>query len=169
MNKCSQASGAVRFFHRKHECYIIGEGSFVGRYGKLPDLSEDDDSGHEIAESIQISTLRRRSSVGIYSPTSKSSLQLEVKAQMEPICEVKTSVSILPSLCEFESQEEKIEFQSPPTPSSLLPELQSHTRLSHQRQSLDSSNAGLQSQTNKFPSLPGDDVISEDGKRCYNA
>ncbi len=44
-----QASGVVRFFHGKHQCYVVGKGSFAGRFGCLPDIDdaeeEDVDSG----------------------------------------------------------------------------------------------------------------------------
>ena len=159
---CSQASGAVRFFHSKHECYIIGEGSFVGRYGKLPDLSEDDDSGHEI--SVVALDLKRR-----VSPTPRSPIQFEVKADVEPICETGESSSVLPSIFKFESQEqeEKIVDEEPLLTSRrtslMLPGWQSRSR-----QSLHQDDTIQQSQTKSmYLSLPGDDVISEDGKGSH--
>ncbi len=39
-----QGSGIVRFFHRKHQCYVVGEGSFAGKYSSLPDLEDSSDS-----------------------------------------------------------------------------------------------------------------------------
>ena len=36
----SQGGGVVRFFHRKHECYIVAEGSFAGKSATL-EATED--------------------------------------------------------------------------------------------------------------------------------
>ena len=35
-----QGGGIVRFFHRKHECYIVAEGSFAGRFATLKTIEE---------------------------------------------------------------------------------------------------------------------------------
>ena len=35
-----QGGGIVRFFHRKHECYIVAEGSFAGRFATLDSIPE---------------------------------------------------------------------------------------------------------------------------------
>ena len=33
-----QGTGIVKFLHLKNQCYVAGEGSFVGKFGILPDF-----------------------------------------------------------------------------------------------------------------------------------
>ena len=82
----------MRFFHRKHQCYIVGEGSFAGRYASLPDISDDDDddddpsSGPATTSSLLGSTLRRAS---LRSTLLK---EVNVPTDMEPTDENKPAV-----------------------------------------------------------------------------
>lgn len=32
----------MRLFHRKHQCYVVGEGSFTGEHGHLPEVEEEE-------------------------------------------------------------------------------------------------------------------------------
>ena len=59
-----QASGIVRFFHRKHHCYVVAKGSFAGRYACLPEIDDWGNSidGQPSTLSSLESTLRRASS-----------------------------------------------------------------------------------------------------------
>jgi hypothetical protein len=36
----SQGGGIVRFFHRTHECYIVSEGSFAGRFASIEAIKD---------------------------------------------------------------------------------------------------------------------------------
>ena len=77
----------MRFFHRKHQCYIVGEGSFAGQYGHLPNINEDQNTeADNIAEQVRQSTLKRRSLVPMLTPkTSKVSVTAEINT--EPLTE----------------------------------------------------------------------------------
>ncbi len=96
----------MRLYHRKHQCYLVGEGSFVGPYGDLPDVTISDETGkgNGIAESILDITrkasltgsslytaVQRVSSVGQResSPSSSTGLfsVVQVIADVEPIRE----------------------------------------------------------------------------------
>ena len=48
-----QASGIVRFFHRKHQCCIVGEGSFAGRYASIAALADIPDAKETISEASE--------------------------------------------------------------------------------------------------------------------
>ena len=50
-----QGGGIVRFFHRTHECYIIAEGSFAGRFASIEainDLAVKNCEREELSSSI---------------------------------------------------------------------------------------------------------------------
>lgn len=49
-----QGNGVVRFFHRKHKCYITGEGSFIGKYSHLTDVeeSQNERGEHTIVDQV---------------------------------------------------------------------------------------------------------------------
>jgi hypothetical protein len=142
-----QANGTVRFYHRKHQCYIVGEGSFIGEYGDLPDVS--DKNYDSMADSIQSSTMgRRRSSAPLLPHGQKT---FEVCADMGTIAEDATSCSIaMPLIFDAESQEQSISFSTDGSAS------------------LSDASSKFHTWSKKHPlrkqSTIRDDVISEDGK-----
>lgn len=152
----SQANSTVRFYHRKHQCYIVGEGSFVGRYGDLPETNDVNDDS--VAASFEISTMSRRKS-NVLSSTS-SQMQYDVKADIERIPEeVVIAPSAVPSPFSFdlESQEQSISFSLDGSIS------QSDTR--SKLHTLSKSSKKRSKQLDSWESSV-DDVVSEDGKNC---
>lgn len=73
----------MQFINRKHQCHVVGEGSFVGNAGKLSTLQEDeeDDSG-------VLGTMKKSRSV--FSLT--SSTEFEVTVDVEPIIDTHSSL-----------------------------------------------------------------------------
>ncbi len=67
----------MRFFHHKHQCYIVGEGSSVGHCGQFPGTVEEDNEDSGATASIP----RTRS---LFSMTSLNSHQLQVTVDVEP-------------------------------------------------------------------------------------
>ena len=138
----------MRFFHRKHQCYIVAEGSFAGQHGHLPEINGDN-SGADIAQQLTAS-LRRPSS---RPPSlSKQIPTLEVQADIEPTWPPEPSSALLPSAYEFQTA--KISFTAPSFDESSSPKKsQSRKGLLHSR---------------KFGSHPvsrsKDEVVSEDGE-----
>ncbi len=59
-----QGTGIVKFLHLKNQCYVAGEGSFVGKFGILPDF--------EVTEETPDRT-----------PSNKNKLKVEVPADTE--------------------------------------------------------------------------------------
>ena len=130
-----QASGIVRFFHRKHHCYVVAKGSFAGRYACLPEIDDWGNSidGQPSTLSSLESTLRRASSKSSHG----------IAADVEP-----TSVTDSPS---------------PPDLSSSL-NLQEHFGTLRRRSASFHSNSQKVRETEfRFSSLD-DKVVSEDGK-----
>ena len=73
----------MRFFHHKHQCYIEGEGSFVGHHGKLENLAENDKEGVKgIAASIERSIKKT-----CIMSQSKLSQMIKVEVEMESVVE----------------------------------------------------------------------------------
>ena len=73
----------MRFFHRKHLCYIVGEGSFAGRYASLPDIPDDTNaiSGAASTSSLFESTLRRKLK---RPPTPEKPHKMQITVDIEP-------------------------------------------------------------------------------------
>ena len=73
----------MRFFHRKHQCYIVGEGSFAGQYASLPELT-DNETRSRLPTSSSIQSiggdLLTLSLPGDYST-------FEVSADVEPVAD----------------------------------------------------------------------------------
>ena len=95
-----------------------------------------------------------------------------MKADVEPICETGESSSVLPSIFNFELQEQEEKIESQGNEESLLTSKRTSLMLpgwqSRSRQSLHQDDTKQQSQTKSmYLSLPGDDVISEDGKGSH--
>lgn len=80
----------MNFFHSKHQCYIVGEGSFIGHCGNIPDVAESGDEDPGVTSSI-------KKSKSLFSLTSLSDHQLQVTADVEPTEDERAS-SIKPSL-----------------------------------------------------------------------
>ena len=141
-----KASGIVRFFHRKHQCYIEGEGSFAGKYGELPKLDDsDEESG--IARELNTATLRsRRTSRPVSSSPRASKLFLPM--DIEQISEGGLC-PVSPSLLDEESAASHT-LSIPTTMSSL------------QRQ----PRVGSDEVRSKTISTLVDDVVTEDGETC---
>lgn len=76
-----QGNGILRFFHRKHQCYVVGEGSFAGYFGFLPEVDEDEEA--EQVEELLQSTIRKRSASPI--SMARDLKELEVVASVEPL------------------------------------------------------------------------------------
>ena len=133
-----QASGIVRFFHRKHHCYVVAKGSFAGKYACLPEIDDWGNSidGQPSTLSSLGSTLRRASSKSPHG----------IAADVEP-----TSVTDSP------------DSPSPPDLSSSL-NLQEHFGTLRRRSASFHSNSQKVRETEfRFSSLD-DKVVSEDGK-----
>ena len=65
-NFTPQGSGVVRFFHHKCQCYIEGEGSFIGKHGHLPEkVDEHQDVDVDIANKLRESSRRCLSTCNI--------------------------------------------------------------------------------------------------------
>lgn len=146
----------VRFYHRKHQCYIVGEGSFVGRYGYLPDTSDSNDDS--MAASLEISTLNRRRSSAVPSTTASLS-QFEVKADIEAITEEPVSASMAvpsPFAFDLESQEQSISFSTDGSSSLSDAKSRVHTLSKQMRKRSRPLNSWESSV---------DEVVSEDGKK----
>ena len=62
----------MRFVHRKYQCYVVGEGSFVGRCGDLPTPVDGDDED-----------LGMKRSRSLFSLTSAPNV-LQVAVDLEP-------------------------------------------------------------------------------------
>ncbi len=68
----------MRFFHRKRQCYVVGEGSFAGQFSSFPDLNEESDELDSSLTCIMMSILRRNTaSRGILN-------RFEVPVEVEP-------------------------------------------------------------------------------------
>lgn len=81
----------MRFFHHKHQCYIVGEGSFVGKCGNISDLVDVHGGDTGVTASMLESSPMRGSSLSIMSPH-----EIEVTVDVETIdseAEVATSLS----------------------------------------------------------------------------
>lgn len=154
-----QASGTVRFYHRKHQCYIVGEGSYVGHHGYLPDASDSNDDS--MAASIQNSTLNRDRKKSPVPPASFTRQKFEVKADVEAIPGelVSTPPSAMSFIMDLESQEQSILFSD--DGSASLSHVKSRT---HSWQS--SHGSGLRKPSRPLNSWESsvDEVVSEDGK-----
>ena len=127
----------MRFYHRKHQCYIVGEGSFIGRYGFLHDISDREKDS--MAESIQSSTMSRRRSTIPMTPK-----KLKVKADMESIDAGADS----------------------PRPQLLAPDVGSQEQeqsISFSREGSTSQSVDTKLENRKH-STTVDEVVSEDGK-----
>ena len=147
----------MRFFHRKQQCYIVGEGSFTGEHGHLPEIDEDQDS---IAQQMLQSTMRRKSS-GVPGLRSSEPTKLKVRADMEPSTFDEGEQSLLsPSaiLLDSELKQHSLASSGVETP----PQSVSLTASPERTQSL-----VRQSQVPYLridPTTPRDHVVSEDGK-----
>lgn len=62
----------MRFFHRKYQCYIVGEGSLVGQRGSISDLLESD-NGRDSGVTSSITKSR-----SVFSLTSPNEYQVKV-------------------------------------------------------------------------------------------
>ena len=136
-----QAYGVVRFFHRKHQCYIVGEGTFVGRYGSLPEFS-DSSISHEIAESIE-TTVKQQQHHKIRFPTNlwicnTDSDTIEVDADVEPTCPCEHSEAPAQSTTAASPLTQVTQCAPPTTQSDSHHQIATHT-------------------------APGNDTVSEDG------
>lgn len=142
----------MRFFHRKHQCYIVGEGSFAGRHGHLPEIDKGQDSESDTTEQLLQSTLKRRSKSLVPLGPKSPILKLKVKADMEPAI-VESSEFLLPDPQSFWQHEGEDEppFVLSPTPArrrNTLPEQLPPVK--------------MRRQSARFGTLK-DDVVSEDG------
>ncbi len=81
----------MRFFHRKHHCYIVGEGSFTGQHSILPSPTEDSASSSPTSED----SISKKSPVHD-SPSSK----MEVTVDVEPREEADRTLSLIKSFSE---------------------------------------------------------------------
>lgn len=94
----------MRFFHRKHQCYIVGEGSFAGQYASLPELTDNETRSRlPTSSSIQNigGNLLTLSLPGDYST-------FEVSADVEPVADdssnIRTSISPASDHVEFQDK-----------------------------------------------------------------
>lgn len=78
-----QGTSILRFFHHKHQCYIVAEGSFAGKYGTLPDLSDTESSTLSQSALNLDSALKK---TALPKPKLKSWVQrsFEVQAEVHP-------------------------------------------------------------------------------------
>lgn len=73
----------MRFYNPKQRCYLVGEGSFSGKFGYLPENFESVDASLGIAQSI-VESARRKSPIPTLSPSmSPIPQRIEVKADVE--------------------------------------------------------------------------------------
>ena len=94
----------MRFFHHKEQCYVVGEGSFVGHCGHLPHVAED-----IIVDSAESGSLPRTQSI-----TSLGSHEIRVQADVEPTQEDVVSTSagaVNPSLSPAHTETQKRSLQ----------------------------------------------------------
>ena len=125
----------MRFFHHKHQCYIEGEGSFVGHHGKLENLAENDKEGVKgIAASIERSILTINKSMS----QSRLPQMIKVEVDMEPVVE-DTSEVVFSN--QFSVPESAVSFTLPGSITSIYEELGNTTTVSEE-----------------------DEVVTEDGK-----
>ncbi len=154
----AQARGIVRFFHRKHQCYITAEGSFVGHHGLLPESCDGNDSA--IATSLMESTLRRRSAN--VSPSPSSSHRVEVKADVEPSTEEQVGIiSFMPGVEKFSisSLQESLDLRK-----TSLDDSSSHLSLPRHRSKQQAIQEDIFTDSLFSFSAPDDEVVAEDGK-----
>lgn len=91
-----QARSIVRFYYHKHQCYLVGEGSFIGNRGKLSVTADGGDKDLVVTPSLQ----RDKS---VTSPNNKIQVIADVEPTQGATC---TQVAAKPSLSfkpDFES------------------------------------------------------------------
>ena len=92
----------MQFTNRKHQCYIVGEGSFVGNAGQLSTLVEDekDDFG-------ALGSMKKSRSVFSLSP----STELQVTVEVEPTVNTDPYLASTTRLTSSASKEKKFSFE----------------------------------------------------------
>ena len=149
----------MRLFYSKHQCYVVGEGSFAGRYGHLPDTQEEDESSEpevSIGQHITLSS-RKRVTSNLRLLSQQSSKKIIVKADVEPTSSTDLEERVVMNVCSSESQLGSPEAAS--LSASLPPS--SPSRLTRQPEL---SGSGINQKLQEDLTQATDHVVSEDGK-----